>query len=138
MFSYFEKFFARVYWFYNKYEDSGMSANYCLWLLSLLQAFNIFTIAVYLTTWIKGKNYTVNALYLILCLGIALGWNYIYFYRIKGVERVVQMYSTKESRKPLITPWLYIILTAFFFASLRIFGFWPTGGVINDPLIHNH
>jgi hypothetical protein len=138
MLSYFEKFFARIYLFYNKYEDSGMSANYAIWILSLLQAFNVFTIALYLTTWVRGKNYSVNALYLILCLVILMGMNYIWFFNIKGVNKVIQKYSTKESRKPLITPWVYIIFTALFFASIRFLGFWPTGGVINDPLIHSH
>lgn len=137
MFSYFQKFFARTYLFYNRYEDSYFSGVYAILILSLLQSFNVFAIAIYFTTWIKGRNYTINFLYCLLVMFVILGLDYIWLYQIRGVEKIIQKYSTKESRRPFIHPWIYIIFTALLFASVRVFGFWPTGGVINDPYIRH-
>lgn len=136
MINYFEKFFARSYWFYVKYESPSSSQTHAIYILALLQTFNVMSIGLYIVSGIRGINYAFNVLYLLATYVGLASINFIWFYRVRGVNKVIEKYNTKEARKPFINPWIYIIFSILFFFSVKVFGFWPTGGLINNPLQH--
>jgi Kef-type K+ transport system membrane component KefB len=137
MITYFEKFFTRTYLFYAKFESSSSSKSHAILLLAVLQTLNVNAMAIFITTWIRGKNYSINVLYIILSYVVLFVLNCIWFYGVRGTNKVIEKYSTKEDRKPFINPWIYIIFSVLFFSSVKVLGFWPTGNLINNPLQHH-
>lgn len=125
MLIYFDKLFAKIYYWYIAKNEKNIPALYSILIISLFQAFNVLSLIFLIGGVMYKRNWTFTTVEIIFVMALTLAVDYIRFYRVIGFKLLVQKYYSQESRKVGFHPALYFLLSILVLVILRLAGLYP-------------
>lgn len=117
-----EFIFYSAYKQYQKWGEKDIPGIYAVCFISLLQLFNSLTLLILAVLFKMVNLDMVESLHIVLFTSILLLFNYVYIYKKRGKENIIEYYSKQGSLRSIkLISLLYASLTIVFFVSILLY-----------------